>query len=158
VSKAFTKDDGPEAAPVLRRRAPLPDGAPNYVTARGLGALRDELARLGPGPASAEGSDARAVWRAELEQRIATAVVAPPPEHRDEVRFGASARVQDPEGQTRELQIVGVDEADAARGRIAFTAPLARALLGRRVGDVVSVKTPGGEEDLTVVEIVYGSE
>jgi transcription elongation factor GreB len=98
------------------------------------------------------------VWRAELEQRIATAVVAPPPEHRDEVRFGASARVQDPEGQTRELQIVGVDEADAARGRIAFTAPLARALLGRRVGDVVSVKTPGGEEDLTVVEIVYGSE
>lgn len=157
MSKAFTKDDGPAEAPVPRRRAPLPDGAPNYVTARGLQSLRDELAQLGEAPTSPEGTDARAAWRSELEKRIATAVVAPPPEHRDEVRFGAIARVRDAEGRTRELQIVGVDEADAGRGLIAFTAPLARALLGRRVGDTVSVKTPGGEEDLTVVELVYGS-
>jgi transcription elongation factor GreB len=158
VSKAFTKDDGPAEAPVSRRRAPLPERAPNYVTARGLRALRAELAQLGAAAPSSEGSDGLAAWRSELEKRIATAVIAPPPEHRDEVRFGAIVRVRGAEGQTRELQIVGVDEADAGRGLLAFTAPLARALLGRRVGDTVSVKTPGGEEDLTVVDLVYGSD
>jgi transcription elongation factor GreB len=160
VSKAFTKDDGPEAAPILRRRAPLPDGTPNYVTARGLKALRDELAQLDAMPSSSQASapgavDGRTAWRSELETRIATAVLAPLPEDRDQVRFGAKVHVQDADGQTRELQLVGVDEADAARGLMAFTAPLARALLGRRVGDVVSVRTPGGEEELTVVRISY---
>ena len=42
VSKAFTKDDGPEVGPLLRRRAPLPEGTPNYVTPRGLRALRNK--------------------------------------------------------------------------------------------------------------------
>jgi transcription elongation factor GreB len=159
VSKAFTKDDGPEPAPILRRRAPLPEGTPNYVTHRGLQALRDELAQLDASPPNGEAStrdaNARTTWRSELEKRIATAVVAPPPDHRDEVRFGAMVRVQDAEGETRELQIVGVDEADASRGLVAFTAPLARALLGRRAGDIASVRRPGGEEELTVLEISY---
>jgi transcription elongation factor GreB len=155
VSKAFTKDDGPEAARVLRRRAPLPEDTPNYVTARGLQALRDELAQLeavGPG---SEGADARAAWRSELEHRITSAVVTTAPANRDEVRFGATVRLHDDQGRPRQLQIVGVDEADATRGLAAFTAPLARALLGRRVGDVVSVRTPGGEEELTIVDIAY---
>lgn len=146
MSKAFTKEDGPDVAPVRRRRAPLPEGTPNYVTKRGLQALRDELAQLDAAPTE---------WRAELEHRIATAVVVEAPEHPAEVRFGATVRVQDGEGATRALHIVGVDEADAAHGLIAFTAPLARALLGRRMGDVASVRTPGGEEDLTIIEIAY---
>jgi transcription elongation factor GreB len=155
VSKAFTKDDGPEVGPLLRRRAPLPEGTPNYVTSRGLRALRDELARLDTVPSSVESPEARTAWRIELEHRIATAIVAPPPEHRDEIRLGATVSVQDAEGKARELQIVGVDEADAARGLIAFTAPLARALLGRRVADIVSVRRPGGEDELTIVGIAY---
>jgi transcription elongation factor GreB len=48
---------------------------------------------------------------------------------------------------------VGVDEADAASGRVAFVAPLARALLGKRVGDAVTLRTPRGEEELEVVAI-----
>jgi transcription elongation factor GreB len=154
VSKAFMKDDGVEAAPVLRRRAPLPEGSPNYVTARGLQALRDELGRLDVLP-GAKGLEARGAWRTELEQRLASAVVTPPPEHRDEIRFGATVRVRGPAGETRELKIVGVDEADAARGLVPFTAPFARAVLGRHVGDVVSVRTPRGEEELEVVAIEY---
>ena len=155
VSKAFTKDEGPEVSPVLRRRAPLPEDTPNYVTSRGLRALRDELAELDAARSSFEGPEARAAWRSELEHRIATAVVTPPPEHRDEIRLGATVRVQDAEGKARQLQIVGVDEADATRGLVAFTAPLARALLGRRVADVVGVRRPGGEDELTIVGVVY---
>jgi len=157
VSKAFTKDDGPEAAPVLRRRAPIPQGTPNYVTARGLKALRDELARLDAdaAPFAIAAGEARAAWRSELEHRIATAILTAPPEHRDEIRLGATVRVRDAEGKARELQIVGVDEADAAQGRVAFTSPLARALLGRRVADVVSVRRPGGEDELTIAAIAY---
>jgi transcription elongation factor GreB len=155
VSKAFTKDDGPEAAPVLRRRAPLPAGMPNYVTARGLAALRAELERLAAAPAAPGDAQAHAAWRAELEERLATAVLVSPPDDRAEARFGATVRVRDPAGRARTVRIVGVDEADAARGLVAFTSPLARALLGRRAGDVVAVRAPGGEEELEVVEISW---
>jgi transcription elongation factor GreB len=158
VSKAFTKEDGPAEAPILRRRAPLPAGVPNYVTARGLHALRDELAALDAGaPAGAAAPDgqAHAARRTELEQRIASAVVARRPADRSEIRFGARVRATTAAGEVRDIQIVGVDEADPAVHAIAFVAPLARALLGRRAGDVVSVRTPGGEEELTVLAVAY---
>jgi transcription elongation factor GreB len=152
VSKAFTKDDGPDAAPVLRRRAPLPAGSPNYVTARGLRALRAELERLPAAPPRGD-AQAHAAWRAELEERVATAVVVGPPEDRGEVRFGATVRLRDAEGRARVVRIVGVDEADAAHGLVAFTAPLARAVLGLRAGDAVGVRAPGGEEELEIVGV-----
>ena len=155
MSKAFTKEDGPEKAPAFRRRAPLPEGTPNYVTRRGLEDLRAELAQLDAVPAGPDGAEARATWRSDLEGRIASAVVTEPPEQRDEVRFGATVRVQHADGAMREVQIVGVDEADAARGLIAFTAPLARALLGRKAGEVVTARTPGGEDELTITGIEY---
>jgi transcription elongation factor GreB len=165
VSKAFTREDGNDAPAVPRRRAPLPAGLPNYVTARGLQALRDELAALDPVAASGASGAAQpaprsdlqalAARRAELEQRITTAVPAPPPADHDEIRFGARVRVRAPDGRPREVQIVGVDEADPAAGLIAFVAPLARALLGRRIGDQVTVRTPGGEEELEVLAVGY---
>jgi transcription elongation factor GreB len=144
VSKAFTKDDRPDEPLVVRHRPPLPDGVPNYVTPRGLQALRAELAAAEPG-----------ARRLELERRIAAAVLAPPPADRDEIRFGARVRMQDAAGEIREVQIVGVDEANPAEGLIAFVAPLARALLGRRAGDAVTLRAPGGTEELDVVSIEY---
>jgi transcription elongation factor GreB len=144
VSKAFTKDDRPEEPVVVRHRPALPEGVPNYVTRRGLTALKERLEALGPGAP-----------RTELEQRIATAVLAPPPTGRDDIRFGARVRARGRDGALRELQIVGVDEADPATGLVAFVAPLARALLGRRVGDQVTVRAPGGVEDLEIVSVDY---
>jgi len=144
VSKAFTKDDRPDEPLVVRHRPPLPDGVPNYVTPRGLQALRAELAAAEPG-----------ARRLELERRIAAAVLAPPPADRDEIRFGARVRMQDAAGEIREVQIVGVDEANPAEGLIAFVAPLARALLGRLAGDAVTLRAPGGTEELDVVSIEY---
>ena len=158
VSKAFTKDDGPAEAPILRRRAPLPAGVPNYVTPHGLEALRDELTALDaatPAAGNAPDAQAHAARRTELEHRIASAVVTPPPADRAEIRFGARVCARAAGGDERDIRIVGVDEADPAENAIAFVAPLARALLGRHVGDVVSVTTPGGEEELTVLAVTY---
>jgi transcription elongation factor GreB len=147
VSKAFTKDDRPDEPLVVRHRPPLPEGVPNYVTQRGMRMLREQLAA-----AAETGATAR---RAELEQRIGSAVLAPPPADRDEIRFGARVTLRGHEGQPRRLQIVGVDEADPAAGLIAFVAPLARALLGQRSGDTVGVRAPGGSEELEVVAVDY---
>ena len=149
MSKAFTKDDGPTPAEVPRHRPPLPSGLPNYVTPSGLAALREELARI-----EAEPGKHGPTWRAELEERIATAVVPMPPIDRGEIRFGARVRLRGHEGE-REVRIVGVDEADPAAGRVTFVAPRARALLGHRVDDVVSVRTPGGEERLEILGVAY---
>jgi transcription elongation factor GreB len=144
VSKAFTKDDRPDEPLVVRHRPALPDGVPNYVTPKGLQTLRAELAAAEPG-----------VRRAELEQRIATAVPSPPPADRDEIRFGARVAMRGPDGALRRVQIVGVDEASPTAGLVAFVAPFARALLGRRVGEPVIVRAPGGTEELEVLSIDY---
>jgi transcription elongation factor GreB len=145
VSKAFTKDDRPDEPVVVRHRPSLPDGVPNYLTEDGLRALRAELAAAEPGP-----------HRAALEQRLATAVVPAPPDDREEIRFGARVELRAEDGQVRRLRIVGVDEAEPLNGSIAFVAPLARALLGRRSGDVVTLRKPGGVEQLEVGAVAYG--
>jgi transcription elongation factor GreB len=144
VSKAFTKDDRPDEPVVVRHRPTLPEGVPNYVTGRGLDALRAELAAAGPG-----------TRRSELERRIADAVIAAPPADHEEIRFGARVRMRARDGDVRWVQIVGVDEANPPAGLIAFVAPLARALLGRRAGDTVAVRAPGGVEELEVLAIDY---
>lgn len=166
MSKAFTKDDhGGDSVVVAPRRAPLPEGVPNYVTPRGLLLLQRELEALGRvHPDGGEGPElerARALTLhqarvAELESRIHRAVVVSP-EHqpKDEVRFGAKVTVRGEAGAERTFQLVGVDEADAARGLVAFVAPLARALLGKRAGDVALVPTPAGEDELEIASVLY---
>ncbi|HEY2731381.1 MAG TPA: GreA/GreB family elongation factor [Polyangia bacterium] len=99
-----------------------------------------------------------AARRAELELRIATAALAPPPSDRDEVRFGATVQVRGADGKARTISIVGVDEAGPAAGLVAFVAPLARALLGHRRGEVVTVRAPGGEEGLEILSVDYDAE
>lgn len=168
MSKAFTKDDdNAPAPPLVSHRASLPEGVFNYVTARGLALLQRELAELeveaeplrtrpADDPDRRRGLESLARRRSELEARIASAVLVPPPAAGvDEVRFGAQVTVRTSAGAERRYEIVGVDEADAAAGRIAFVAPLARALLGRRAGDLVVLRTPRGEEELEIVLVSY---
>jgi transcription elongation factor GreB len=167
MSKAFTKDDDAGDAPLfVGRRAPLPNGSPNYVTERGLALLRAELAQqlerwAGRAQQVSEAERARAgAWHAaqlaEIEARIACAVlVESARQPRDEVRFGAKVRVRNSAGSERTYRIVGVDEADAASGDVAFVAPLARSLLGKRVAEVALVRTPAGGDELEVLAIDY---
>jgi transcription elongation factor GreB len=165
VSKAFTKDDDGGGELLVVPRAPLPAGLPNYVTPRGFLALQAELHHLERQRAPIEAADsadraaqmqALAQRSSELKARIASArVVDPNAQPRDEVRFGATIRVQGTSGDEQQYQIVGVDEADAAAGRVAFSSPLARALLGKRVGDSAEFRTPRDTHDLRVLGIVY---
>ena len=165
MSKAFTKEDGPaNEEPAVARRAPLPDGTPNYVTRRGLALLEAELARLEAERAArgGEGDARRVAWLrlgaqiAELTARIASAVpIAPPAEADDLVRFGAAVRIRREDGSEEVWRIVGVDEADPKQGSIAFVAPLARALLGKHEGDGVRFASPRGAEEIEIVAVDY---
>ncbi len=163
MSRAFVKEDGPD-------NTPLPDlpisPHPNYVTPRGLAALRDrlataqaELARL---KARAERLDTLPERAAErdiryLEARLRSAIVVDPSDQpKDEVAFGARVTVIDEEDAETTYEIVGEDEADATAGRIAPQSPLARALTGARVGDTVEWTRPAGMITLEVTAIAYG--
>jgi transcription elongation factor GreB len=167
MSKAFTRenDDAPEPESAPRPRAgTLPPGTRNYVTADGAAAFREELGRLSqeerPRWVGAADPESRARLEAvesrirELDRILRTAVVPrPPPAHDDRVRFGARVVVVDGDGVQSRYRIVGVDEADPDRGWISWVSPLARALIGSRVGDRVSVQTPDGETTVELVEI-----
>lgn len=166
MSKAFTKEDvGPAEGIVVRPRAPLPTDEPNYVTTRGLALLQEELHALEAERVTLDAStdeDQRARLPAlqgridDVAARIHGVVLVDASTHpKDEVRFGAHVTVKDSSGRERRYQIVGVDEANGAEGRLAFVAPVARALLGRKVGEVTLVQTPKGEEELEVVTVTY---
>jgi transcription elongation factor GreB len=74
---------------------------------------------------------------------------------RDQVRFGATVEVADDDDNRRTLTIVGDDEADASAGRIGWGAPLARALVGAKIGDERTVRLPAGEKSYEVMAIRY---
>jgi len=76
-------------------------------------------------------------------------------QRRDVVRFGATVELVDEQDGRRELTLVGEDEADASAGRISWVAPIARALVGARVGDERLVRLPGGEKSYEIVAINY---
>jgi transcription elongation factor GreB len=172
VSKAFTKEDDTTEALMVTPRTALPAGVPNYVTARGLVQLRTEISRLeeertreGGDGAAHDGDEVEESRRltllnlriAELAARIGSAsVLETPPAATLEVRFGATVtwrRVGTDE--VRHFTIVGVDEADAAQGCVAFVAPIARASLGHTVGEVVTVRAGRGEEELEILKVSY---
>ena len=76
-------------------------------------------------------------------------------EQRDTVRFGATVELADEDDQRRTLTLVGEDEADASSGRVSWAAPIARALVGARVGDERIVRLPAGEKSYEVIRISY---
>ena len=69
--------------------------------------------------------------------------------------FGATIVLRDEDGKERTCRIVGVDEANPARGDVSWVSPLAKALLGATVGEVVTVRSPRGDEETEVIEIGY---
>lgn len=163
MSRAFTKEDRDEM-PLVVPRAPLPEGVPNYVTRRGLELLRGErlaLEAARPDPEAASGAALLTAHHARLgalDARIASAQLLDPETlAHDEVRFSAAVTLQGPSGERR-YRIVGVDEADAASGHLAFTAPLARQLIGKRLGDAIVLRTPRGEHEYEIVGLDYAQE
>jgi transcription elongation factor GreB len=164
MSKAFTKDEGEGSAAPPPRPAgpPLPEGSKNYLTPSGLTALRQRLREAeqaveGHRARRATSEQARAQEQLEfLTRRLEVSeVVVAPVSAEGPIRFGAIVETVDSEGRRRRFHIVGIDEAAPAEGHISWTSPMARALLGRQVGDDVSVRTPQGPLDLEILTVSY---
>jgi transcription elongation factor GreA len=92
-----------------------------------------------------------------IEDKLARAqVIEPGAALPDNIRFGMTVDLEDANsGEALSYTIVGEDEAELARGEISITSPVARALLGKEVGDCVTVRVPKGTRELEVLEIRY---
>lgn len=183
MNKAFTResdaaaeDDGEGSA-----ASPLPAGTKNYVTPQGYARLREELMNLldverprvvevvswaaKNGDRSENGDYLYGKKRLReidrrirfLTKRLDIAEVVDPSVHHghDQVFFGATVTYVNAQGDERTITIKGVDEADSSAGEVSWVAPVSRALLKARVGDEVSLVTPGGVERLEVVFVNY---
>ena len=88
----------------------------------------------------------------ELETKVGAAEVIEPPTSGDRITFGSTVRLEDEARKEVRYQIVGSDESDPANGRISVLAPLARTLIGKRVGDTVTAQLPNGTKTFDILE------
>lgn len=143
MSRAFVREDDGDAGDTLPERPVSPHQ--NFVTREGLAALEAEIARLGDALAEARAQDdslAVAALGRDLryfQRRLASAEPVAPPADHDTVQFGATVTILRDDDRRQTWRIVGEDEADPKRGTLSYVAPLAIALLGRRVGDEITV-------------------
>lgn len=169
MSRAFVKESETDAiVEDLPERPQSPH--PNYVTPEGLAQLERERAALlerrrqllqGSEDDIAQAETLRHVERdiRYLDGRIERAIyIDPANQPQGEVAFGASVSVVDEEGQRHHFQIVGEDEANATAGKVSWVSPLARALVGARVGGMVTWERPAGDKMLRVQSIRYGKD
>lgn len=155
MSRGFIKEGDQEEIPMVPPRAHLPKGMPNYVTREGLEALNKEREDLENERVAASGNyimsnfiDAKMKL---LIDRINTAVeVDMTKANKETVSFGAYVKYN---GRT--VRIVGVDEADFSKGLLSFISPVAKALVGRKVGEKFEIKIPKGTESIEIQGIWY---
>lgn len=164
MSRAFINEDQQVETPFVPPRADLPRGVTNYVTPEGFEALlkekEDLLARLKELNEGEEHGKMTAIKAIHikldmLENRIITAnVVEQKNQDMSEVRFGSKVLLQIGRSKrTRKLQIVGVDEADMKEGKIAFTSPLAKEMMNKKVGERIVLNLEQGQSVFKVLEI-----
>lgn len=168
-------DDDEEALPAL------PVGVKNYITPTGYQHLKDELLRLidverpevvrivswaaSNGDRSENGDYIYGKRRLReidrrirfLTKRLDLALVFDPSVHHgsDQIFFGATILYENQDGDQHTVTIVGIDEFDPLNGKISWVSPVARALTKARSGDTVSLKTPQGNEFLTILAVDY---
>ncbi len=166
MSRGFVKEGDQEETPIIPPRAALPNGVTNYVTPRGMQLLLNERTQLEQERATLPTTYEQqrrielAVLNGKLDllnERIASArILDPATQPKEEVRFGATVTYKiatSPTPQT--FQIVGVDEADIAKRKIGFVAPIAVALTGHKVGEVVKFKLGGEIRQIEILNIIY---
>jgi transcription elongation factor GreB len=181
MSKAFIREQDEQDDELQAPQAQAPAVARNYITPAGHGRLKQELAQLweverpklvetiawaasnGDRSENADYLYGKRRLR-EVDRRIRflskrldiAEVVDSTGRDEDRVYFGATVTYADSAGAERTVSIVGVDEVDPARGRISWISPVARALLGAREGDAVTVRTPSGSDRIEIVAVRYG--
>ena len=161
MSRAFVNEDNAAAQadqPVERQVSEQP----NYVTSQGLAQLQARVAELQTQHAeqSAKGEQADKQRLADLERdlryfnkRLSSAQVAVAATSRDKVQIGSWVTYADEHDTERRVQLVGEDQADAAKGLINWGSPLGRALLGARLNDEVLWQRPAGDQVIEVIRI-----
>ena len=181
MSKAFTKEpDALEEDDLEPEQALDQPIVKNYTTPAGHRRLKDELTHLweverpklvetvawaasnGDRSENADYTYGKRRLR-EVDRRIRflsrrleiAEVVDNAGQDHDQAFFGATVTYADRSGRERTVSIVGIDEVDPARGRVSWISPIAKALLKARVGDSVTLRTPGGEEKLEILEVTY---
>jgi transcription elongation factor GreB len=180
MNKAFTKesDSADDDDPQL---PPIPAGGKNYMTPQGYAALRGELLDLidnerpkivevvhwaaSNGDRSENGDYLYGKKRLReidrrihyLGKRLDQSVVVDPAARgdTDQIFFGATVDYEDADGEAHTLTIVGIDEADPARGHVSWVSPIAKALLKHRAGDSVKLPTPKGIVEIDVIDVRY---
>ena len=182
MNKAFVKETEDDEEADGEVASPLPAGSKNYITPQGYARLREELFRLldterpevvrivswaaSNGDRSENGDYLYGKKRLrEIDRRIrfltkrldiAEVVDASLHGGSDQVFFGATVEYAiDGEDASHTITIVGIDEAEPLEGRVSWVAPIARALVKARIGDKVSLRTPGGVDEIEVVDVRY---
>jgi transcription elongation factor GreB len=181
MNKAFVREDESDDEDELEPSFKLPAGTRNYISPAGHARLKDELEHLvkrerphvvevvawaaSNGDRSENGDYIYGKRRLReidrrirfLSKRLDIAEVVDPLRQgdNDQVFFGARVTIADGEGNENTYTIVGVDEADVARGRISWISPLARALIKAREGDTVRFQSPVGIREIDIVEVIY---
>ncbi len=152
MSRAFVKETDQDTDPLPERAI---SEHPNLVTARGLALLEARVREL-----ETERSSARAANDAPALARIArdlryfqsrrdSARPVSPPADSEQVRFGVRARLRLEDGEEREFQLVGEDEADPKAGLISYVSPLAKSLMGKEVGE----RLPFGAQSAEIISL-----
>jgi transcription elongation factor GreB len=178
MSKAFVKEDADSGEEIEGGESPAPAGK-NYITPDGFARLQAEkkqlleverpevvktvawAASLGDRSENADYIYGKKRLR-EIDRRVrflikrleSAEIVHSSGRDTDQIFFGARVRVRGAAGE-RVVRIVGIDEVDPASGHVSWISPIARALLKARAGEVVRLRTPGGEEALEILEVEY---
>jgi len=166
MSRGFVKEEDQEEAPVIPPRAALPNGVTNYVTPFGYEALEKEQRDLESERANTtsenetESRRAKAVIDGKLkllaERRASARIIHPNQQPEDEVRFGAKVKLKNhTTNSIQQFQIVGVDEANVKQQKIAFVAPIAKAVTGLKVGEKAEFKLGTETRILEILDITY---
>ena len=181
MNKAFVKEGGENDEDDDLPLPEIPAGAKNYITPQGYQRLKDELLQLidvdrpevvrivhwaaSNGDRSENGDYIYGKRRLrEIDRRIRfltkrmdlAAVVDPSVHHgNDQVFFGATVRYLNGAGEEHTVTIVGIDELDPLNGKISWVSPVARAMTKARPGDLVTLQTPLGPEELELLSVEY---
>jgi len=166
MSRGFVREGDQEEVPLVPQRAYLPAGVPNFVTREGMDQLLREKEELITERENLDITNenekrlAQNYLNAKLQllyERIADAriveITGQPP---DEITFGATVTLMNKLScNVQVFRIVGVDEANIAKGKISFLSPLAKMLISKKTGERVTIKHDKEEIVFTIIKITY---
>lgn len=183
MNKAFVKESDADEDDDIGGLPPIPPGAKNYITPQGYQRIREELLQLidverpevvrvvhwaaSNGDRSENGDYIYGKRRLReidrrirfLTKRLDLAEVVDPSVHHGsaQVFFGATVTYVNAAGDEQTISIVGIDELDPLNGKISWVSPVARALTKAKEGDVITLRTPAGDDELEILRVTYPS-